>query len=226
MAIGDVCEDVEVATIGAPCRQLHTDKRRPGDLDRKERRLLVRESFNPKARMQVAHSGSQAIEVLPTRLRHAVDIEGRSLGAVCASGNASDQQVLHLMTGEGIGDPFEIRPFRGRCQAPGVGCLAASSASISPATSAHQESTASLLSSLRPSLVMDTSSEVGGRTRPRSNSSRLMWMTLFVTPPGYFGGRSRLSVPWLRSCATAAGAGREISSLSARRRWTSTAVVV
>jgi hypothetical protein len=155
MAIADVCEDVEVATISAPCRQLHTDKCRTGDLDRKERCLLVGESFNPKARMQVAHGGSQAIEVLPARLRHAVDIERRSLGAVCASGNASDQQVLHLVTGEGIGDPFEIRALRGRCQAPGVGCLAASSASISAATSAHQESTASLLSSLRPSRVMD-----------------------------------------------------------------------
>ena len=111
VAIGDVGEDVEVTTVGTPRGQLHPGQGRTTELDWKQGRLFVGQAFDTQAGMQIAHGRGQPIEVLPTWLRDAVDVEGRSLGAVGASSNASDQQVLDIVAGEDIEDSLQVRPW-------------------------------------------------------------------------------------------------------------------
>ena len=68
------------------------------------------EPFDTQPHVQIAHGGGQAVEVLPARLRYAIDVVGGPASTVRPSGDAAHQEVLDIVARKGVDDPPESGP--------------------------------------------------------------------------------------------------------------------
>ena len=82
--------------------------------------LFVTESLDPQARIQLAHGGSQSVEVLACAPDQAVEIPGGSLGSVGLGSHSPDHQVIDAMAIENLRNAADVRTglIRQRCRQP------------------------------------------------------------------------------------------------------------